>query len=560
MNEVDTLKQKINRKEFDALGYEEKYSLLESLTKLLLNTNPTESIQYGKTTLLLARKMEDQEKIASTLLKISKAYYMLSQSSKALQYAFEALKIYEDLKKPDDAAKLINNIATIYYNLADYDKAFQYNSRALEIHLQRNNEQSIAGTYINLGLCHKKKEDIATAISYMEKGLEVYVRTKDLHKASYAYHNIGSFFLQQSKYLEALEALNQALFYRKEVGDFLGIAYSSLEIGNVYRSLKEEKEAIAHYEDALKIAQQYNFRDVESRIYGEYSDLCAEKKDFEVALEYYKKFSEIKDQILQDNNSEQIEKLSFIYEMEKKEKEIEERSRHLEELKIINESLESFSYSISHDLRAPLRAINSFSTILLQEYQDKFEQEALRYLHVIHTNTIKMDQLITDLLSLSKVSRSELISLEIDMNEVVADVFQDIVSKDIQEKIAFSIEKLHFSFGDKNLIRIVWVNLITNAIKFTLSSSVRFIVIGSYLEGEMVVYYIKDSGIGFNQKYASKLFNAFQRLNNTEGIEGTGIGLAIIKRVMDRLGGNVWAKAAPNEGATFFFSLPSKSC
>jgi light-regulated signal transduction histidine kinase (bacteriophytochrome) len=206
-----------------------------------------------------------------------------------------------------------------------------------------------------------------------------------------------------------------------------------------------------------------------------------------------------------------------------------------------------------------LRAINSFSTILLHDYQDKFEQDALRYLNVIHTNTQKMDQLITDLLSLSKVSRSEIIHDEIDMNELLHEVFEDVTSIDIRGKIAFSIENLNPSYGDKNLIRIVWVNLLTNAIKFTLQCPVRFIVIGSYLENEMVVYYVKDSGIGFDQKYASKLFKAFQRLNNTEGIEGTGIGLAIIKRVMDRLGGYVWAKASPQEGATFYFSLPNKA-
>jgi signal transduction histidine kinase len=558
MDEIEQLKQKINSKDFDILKYEEKFSLLDTLTKLLVNQNPTESIQYGKTTLLLARKMEDQQKTASILLQLSKSYYILSQSSKALQYAFEALKIYEQLKDLDEEARVINNIASIYTALNDYEKAFHFNNRALKIHTERGNKKGIAGTYINLGLCYEKKQDWESAITFYKKGLQYYLKENDILKASYAYHNLGTIYIIQTNYEEALKELNQGLTYRKQVGDFLGIANSLEKIGLTQCLMGKEKEAREYLDEALLLAIKYNFRKVELNVYDDYCQLNTINKNFEKALEYHKQFTELKDKILEDNKIEQIEKLRYMYELERKEKEIEERSRHLEELKIINESLESFSYSISHDLRAPLRAINSFSTILLQDYQDKFEKDALRYLNVIQTNTIKMDQLITDLLSLSKVSRSEITTTEIDMNEVVNNVIEDTVSKEIQGKIAFSIENLHNSFGDKNLIRIVWINLITNAIKFTLPSSVRFIMLGSYLENEMVVYYVRDSGIGFDQKYTSNLFKPFQRLSNVENIEGTGIGLAIVKRVMDRLCGQVWAKGIPYEGSTFFFSLPEK--
>jgi signal transduction histidine kinase len=483
---------------------------------------------------------------------------VLSQSSKALQYAFEVLKIYENLKKFDEEARVINNIASIYTTLGDFEKAFHFNNRALQIHTDNGNEKGMAGTYINIGLCYDNKDDQVSAIYYYKKGLQIYLKTKDILKASYAYHNLGSLFIRQKKFKESIESLNQSLIYRKQVDDKMGIAHSLEKIGLAYSLMGKDNETLQYLGEALQLAKKHNFRKVELYIYEDFCDLYTSKKEFEKALAYHKKYTNLKDKILLDNNAEQIEKLRYIYEMERKEKEIEERSRHLEELKIINESLESFSYSISHDLRAPLRAINSFSTILLQDYQDKFEKDALRYLNVIQTNTIKMDQLITDLLSLSKVSRSEITTAEIDMNEVVNNVIEDTVSKEIREKIAFSIENLHNAVGDKNLIRIVWINLITNAIKFTLPSSVRFIMLGSYLENEMVVYYVKDSGIGFDQKYTSNLFKPFQRLSNVENIEGTGIGLAIVKRVMDRLSGQVWAKGIPNEGSTFFFSLPEK--
>jgi signal transduction histidine kinase len=559
MNEIEQLKQKINSKEFDTLGYQNKFSLLEALTKLLVSQSPTESIQYGKTTLVLARRMEDPMKIASTLLNLSHSYFVLSQSTKALQYAFEALKIYEKLKNSEEEARVINNIASIYTTLGDFEKAFHYNHRALKIHIDQGNEKGIAGTYINLGLCYDNKFDHDSAISYYEQGLAIYIKTNDILKASFAYHNLGSLYLHQNKYEEALKALLQGLSYRKQVGDLLAMTSSQEKIGFTYGLMGNEEEANQYLKEALQTAKKHKFLNVELNIYNDYCQLHAQKKDFEKALDYHKMYTDLKDLILEENNAEKIEKLRFYYELERKEKEIEERSRHLEELKIINESLESFSYSISHDLRAPLRAINSFSTILLNDYGDKFEKEALRYLNVIHTNTIKMNQLITDLLSLAKVSRSEINVAEIDMNDLVNGVFEEVCTPEIRNKIAFSIENLHPAYGDKNLIRIVWTNLLSNAIKFTLPGSVRFIIVGSYLENEMVIYSVRDSGIGFDQKYESKLFQAFQRLNNTEGIEGTGIGLAIIKRVIDRLGGQVWAKGTPNEGAVFFFSLPEKS-
>lgn len=558
MDEVEQLKQKINNKEFNSFSYEEKYSLLSALTKLLVNNNPTESIQYGKTTLLLTKKMEDPMKTASTLLQLSHSYFVLSQSTKALQYAFEALKIYEDLKSREDEARVINNIASIYTTLEDLEKAFHFNNQALNIHIERGNEKGIAGTYINLGLCYEKKHDWISAISYYEKGLQYYLKVQDILKASYAYHNLGTIYILQTKYEQALKVLQKCLSNRKQVGDLLGIASSLEKIGLTYSLLEKRTEAKQYLEEALELAKTHNFRKVELNIYNDYCEFYSSMKDFEKALDFRNKFSDLKDKILEDNKTEQIEKLRYLYEIERKEKEIEERSRHLEELKIINESLESFSYSISHDLRAPLRAINSFSAILMNDYKDKFEKDALRYLYIIQSNTIKMEQLITDLLSLAKVSRSEIVTSEIDMNDVLGEVLEEVVSKEIKEKIAFSIENLQNAFGDKNLIRIVWVNLLTNAIKFTLPSSVRMIVVGSYLENDMIVYFIKDSGIGFDQKYAPKLFKAFQRLNNSEGVEGTGIGLAIIKRVIDRLGGHVWAKSVPTEGATFFFSLPEK--
>jgi PAS domain S-box-containing protein len=237
------------------------------------------------------------------------------------------------------------------------------------------------------------------------------------------------------------------------------------------------------------------------------------------------------------------------------ERRVRERTAMLE---AANKELEAFAYSVSHDLRAPLRAIDGYSRFVLEDYTEKLDDEGKRLLNVIRTNTQKMDQLITDLLGLSRVSRTEMKLSRIDMTTLVNSIYHEAALPEDQEKIIFSVEPLPDVFGDPTLIRQVWVNLISNAIKYNLPKEERRIEIGSHVENDMNVYYIKDTGVGFNPDYTHKLFGLFQRLHKAEEFEGTGVGLAIVKRIVLRHGGKVWAEGKVNEGATFWFSLPKK--
>ena len=230
----------------------------------------------------------------------------------------------------------------------------------------------------------------------------------------------------------------------------------------------------------------------------------------------------------------------------------------LPSLKPANKELEAFSYSVSHDLRAPLRAIEGYSRFVLEDYMEKLDDEGKRLLNIIRTNTRKMDQLITDILALSRVSRTEMKLSRIDMTTLVNSIYHESASPEIQEKFVFSVSALPDAFGDPTLIRQVWANLISNAIKYTLPKEERRIEIGGRVESDMNIYYIKDTGVGFNPDYTHKLFGLFQRLHKAEEFEGTGVGLAIVQRIVLRHGGKVWAEGKVNEGATFWFSMPIK--
>lgn len=226
-----------------------------------------------------------------------------------------------------------------------------------------------------------------------------------------------------------------------------------------------------------------------------------------------------------------------------------------EELEAVNKELESFSYSVSHDLRAPLRAIHGYMNIFSEEYSGKFDTEAQRLTSIIMNNTQKMGRLIDDLLAFSQLGRRELIKTPTSMTQMVLNVCEEQKRLEEGRTIEFIIQELPNALVDTVTMRQVWINLISNAVKYTKNRTRTVIEIGSDEGDDEQVYHVKDNGAGFDMLYYDKLFGVFQRLHSQKEFEGTGVGLAIVQRIVSRHGGKVWAKGKPDEGATFYFSL-----
>ena len=238
-------------------------------------------------------------------------------------------------------------------------------------------------------------------------------------------------------------------------------------------------------------------------------------------------------------------------------KELEERViKRTEQLKKSTEEMEAFSYSVSHDLRAPLRGIIGFANILEEDYASKLDDEAKRITRVIKKNTTKMGQLIDDLLTFSRMGRQELIKTNIDTNKIVQEIIADFGLNENHKKIKWIIHPLPFITADINTINQVWINLISNAVKYSGNVTQPKIEIGSIEENDSITFFVKDNGVGFDEKYKAKLFKVFQRLHTSEEFEGTGIGLAIVEKIVSKHDGKVWAEGELNKGATFYFSLP----
>jgi light-regulated signal transduction histidine kinase (bacteriophytochrome) len=245
-----------------------------------------------------------------------------------------------------------------------------------------------------------------------------------------------------------------------------------------------------------------------------------------------------------------------------KEKRAEELSIANRELRIaenqfkeVNKELEAFSYSVSHDLRAPLRAVIGYTSLLKEDYESKLDAEANRIIDVIVDKTNFMKHLINDLLSFSKITRLEVVNRYIDMRRMAEKCASEILQNETK-KYTVTVLPMPPCNGDSSMLKQVWQNLISNAIKYSSKKENPEIEIGATEQQDKIIYYIKDNGIGFDMKYADNLFGVFQRLHRQDEFEGTGVGLALARRIISKHSGEIWAASILNEGASFYFSIP----
>ncbi len=230
-----------------------------------------------------------------------------------------------------------------------------------------------------------------------------------------------------------------------------------------------------------------------------------------------------------------------------------------QKLEAANKELEAFAYSVSHDLRAPLRTVDGFARIVAEDYADRFDDEGRRQLGVIRDGAQKMGRLIDDLLAFSRMGRREMALADIDMTGLARDVAEEMRLPESARNIEVSIAPLPPMHGDPAMIRQVWANLLSNAIKYTRPRAQAHIKVGGQANGTENIYSVQDNGVGFDMQYVGKLFGVFQRLHGPEEFEGTGVGLALAQRIVHRHGGRIWAEGRINEGAVFSFALPNKA-
>lgn len=272
-----------------------------------------------------------------------------------------------------------------------------------------------------------------------------------------------------------------------------------------------------------------------------------------------------------------IEQARLLQETNRHAAELEQRvAERTAQLEAANHELEAFAYSVSHDLRAPLRAMEGFSTALLSRYHDQLDEQGYHYLDRIQQASQRMGELINDLLNLSRITRSELTSQRVDLSELARAIAAELTTRDLHRQVEFVIAEPLIVQGDAHLLRIALTNLLDNAWKFSGTRQRATIEVGRMTLADLksqgedwathltpselsdprtAIYYVRDNGVGFDMAFAGKLFTPFQRLQAMDEFPGTGIGLAIVQRIIARHGGRVWPNAQVGQGATFYFSL-----
>jgi light-regulated signal transduction histidine kinase (bacteriophytochrome) len=230
-------------------------------------------------------------------------------------------------------------------------------------------------------------------------------------------------------------------------------------------------------------------------------------------------------------------------------------SERTSQLEGANKELESFSYSVSHDLRSPLRAIDGYSTIILNEFGEGLTPATQRYLSKIKENVRQMNRLIEDLLEFSRASRQELHIVEVDPEIIARDAYGELRQERDGREVEFLTGPMPHCRADPMMLRLVYLNLLSNALKFTRTRALARIELGSLPPENNPVYFVKDNGVGFDMEYAPKIFGVFQRLHTDDQFEGTGVGLAIVQRIIQKHGGKIWVSSEPDKGTTFFFTL-----
>jgi PAS domain S-box-containing protein len=330
--------------------------------------------------------------------------------------------------------------------------------------------------------------------------------------------------------------------------EMMGYSHKSVK-GKVIWELEFFKDVAANKEKFVELQQ---------RDYVLYENLSLETSDRrQIAVEFISNVYLVdRKKVIQCNIRDTTERKQMEHKLNEAYQKIKTRTNELE---MINEHLDSFAYSVSHDLRAPLRAISGFAQVLLDTQGDKVNEEMRHYLNRISEGAKKMGQLIDDLLGFSRATRGEIKYEKINVENIVNNLVKAYRDVELDRDIEFIVNPLGEVEADKEMLKVIFSNLLQNAVKFTIDRKKTRIEIGSEQKEDHIQFYIKDNGIGFDMRYKDKLFTAFQRLHTDERFTGTGIGLTTVKRIVTKHGGNIWANGEVDKGAEFYFTLPSKT-
>ncbi|MEM7102276.1 MAG: tetratricopeptide repeat protein [Bacteroidota bacterium] len=496
-----------------------------------------------------------QEGIARCYNNIGIVYKSLGEYEKSLENYFKSLRIKEILGDQAGVGYSYNNVGTVLYYLKDYKKALDYQKKALAIFEESGNLSELANAYANMGVTYAGLNHYKKALKFLEQALKL---KEDLGERSGLVPKliqIGDIHFRRKDYPEALNSLFKALVISEEVQFQEGISDCLYRIGEVYQHSADPQKAIEFLERALKSNKKLGLKEATKNAYRAISDAYYSMEDYKKAFEYQALYMELKENLVNQEKNKVISELQAHYEMEKKDLEIEKLNIEQKFLRHTNKELEQFANKAAHDLKEPLRMMSNFSGLLLRRYGDRLDENGQEFLNIIQDAAKRMNSLLSSMLEYAKTGTESERVMEVNLNEIVKSV-----EGNLQLAIKENDAKLIYSSlptvraATPNLLQL-FQNLVSNAIKFR-KNIAPIIEITHEKKEHFFLFSVKDNGIGISKENISHIFDLFHRLNPKEDYEGSGIGLATCKRIIENLGGQIWVESVKGTGTTIFFTLP----
>ncbi len=486
---------------------------------------------------------------------IGNTYALQTSLALALPHYYKALQIAEKIKDPQQISNYLGNIGTIHVKNYNPDQGLVYFMQAKELMLEEKINLHLDTVYSNIAACFFEKGQTVDTLTYLGKALEIASETRNKDTISVIYTNYAEVYVMKGEYLLALQYAEEAIQLREETTHPEGLMRAYLTKARIFKEQGKYEQSIEIVAKALGIAQNADLKEGQESSYRLLADIYKLLNNFEKCCEYMEKHIEVKTQITNDKTQKTVADLTLKYESEKKDFEIKQLHHQQKILHSKNEELKLFASKASHDLKEPLRMIGSFSDLLKKRHSQQLDENALEYLDIIQNANKRMNQLLNDLLDYTVAGTHSHAKQPVCLNEVLSFVQQNLQLVIEEKNAVIEAAELPIIKGYQTDMIQLFQNLISNAIKFCTCQTPHIRIEIKALKNDWQIA-VHDNGIGISTENQFKIFDIFTRLHSRQEYQGTGIGLAICKKIVQQYDGEIWVESEVGKGTSFFFTLP----
>ncbi len=519
------------------------------------------NFQEAKMLISLAKEICEASNLEINLSSIecnlANIYILEGDFSKAIDHLFSAIKFAEKNELHAKLGTYYSNLGVIYEEQGKLDDAMKYHVLSLQNYERSENEISKAYTYSNIANIYIRLEQYQEALVQLDLSFAIRSAQNDIKGKAYTLSQKGQVLYELNEDSSALSTLFQAIDLQESVNDLEGMVESYLVVSNIYYKRKRIEGAISFASKSLSISKDLGANLLIKKAALLLSDSYHLKKDYAKAYIYFKEYTEIKDQIFNEEKTKTIQLIQSRFEAEKKDQQIEQLNKEQDLLKSVNEELNLFASKASHDLKAPLRLINAFSKILNDRYRTELDDKGSEMLVTIADSSKRMGNMLDDLLRYAVAGLQEGDSEPIDLNNILQIVQNNLYLQIKNNEALIESDILPILLGSSTNFIQLFQNLISNSIKFRTTKQPR-ITIHCKEEENHICFHYQDNGIGIAEEHQALIFDIFHRVHPREKYEGTGIGLATCKKIIENLGGQIWIKSKVNHGSQFYFTVNKK--